>query len=261
MVNGRDVTVIGSRDRTDVAVNELLPILGLALMPVAGNFLGGVLAEVWRPSGRILSLALHAAVGIMLAIVAVELLPEASGVLSGWSVGTAFVLGGVLYIVIDVIAQRLTGGGSGGSKRMWLIYTAVTIDLLSDGLMIGSGGAVTTGLALRLAAGQILADIPEGYAASASFRANCTPRGKRLLMMASFAVPVVVAAAFANLVLKDASELWRYGALAVIAGMLSLAAIEDMLGEAHEHGGDSKAAALAFVGGFALFVFVSAGLE
>lgn len=242
-------------------MNELLPILGLALMPAAGNFLGGVLAEVWRPSGRVLSLALHAAVGIMLAIVAIELLPEASAVLSGWSVGTAFVLGGVLYIAIDAGAQRLSGGGSAGSKRMWLIYAAVAIDLLSDGLMIGSGGAVATALALKLAAGQILADIPEGYAASASFRANDIPRGRRLMMMASFAIPVLLAAAFANLVLGNAGELWRFGALAVIAGMLSLAAIEDLLGEAHEHGGDSKAAALAFVGGFALFVFVSTGLE
>lgn len=129
-----------------------------------------------------------------------------------------------------------------------------------DGLMIGSGGAVATALALKLAAGQVLADLPEDYAA-ASFRANDVPRGKRLLMMASFVIPVLLAATFAHLVLRDASELWRFGALAVVAGLLSLAAIEDLLSEAHEDGADSKAAALAFVGGFALFVFVSAGLE
>ena len=241
-------------------MNELLLILGLALLPAAGNFAGGVLAEIWRPSARVLSLALHAAVGIMLAIVATELLPEASRVLSGWAVGTAFVLGGVLYLAADAGAQRLAGANRGG-RRMWLIYAAVSIDLLSDGLMIGSGGAVATALALKLAAGQVLADLPEGYAAAASFRANGVPRGKRLLMMASFAVPVLAAATFAHLILKDAGDLWKFGALAVIAGLLSVAAVEDMLGEAHENGTDTKAAAMAFVGGFALFVFVSAGLE
>lgn len=241
-------------------MDELLPILGLALLPAAGNFAGGVLAEVWKPSARVLSAALHAAVGIMLAIVATELLPEASEVLSGWTVGTAFVLGGVLYLAIDAGAQRLAGANRGG-RRMWLIYAAVAIDLLSDGLMIGSGGAVATALALKLAAGQVLADVPEGYAAAAAFRANDVSRGKRLLMMASFAVPVLLAATFAHLVLRDASDLWKFGALAMIAGLLSLAAMEDLLGEAHEHGSDTKAAAMAFVGGFALFVFVSAGLE
>lgn len=241
-------------------MDELLPILGLALLPAVGNFAGGVLAEVWKPSARVLSAALHAAVGIMLAIVATELLPEASAVLSGWVVGTAFVMGGVLYLAIEAGAQRLAGAKRGG-KRMWLIYAAVAIDLLSDGLMIGSGGAVATALALKLAVGQVLADVPEGYAAGASFRANDVPRGKRLLMLASFAIPVLLAATFAHLVLRNASDLWKFGALAVIAGLLSLAAIEDLLGEAHEHGADSKAAAMSFVAGFALFVFVSAGLE
>lgn len=241
-------------------MDGLLPILGLALLPAAGNFAGGVLAEVWKPSARVLSAALHAAVGIMLAIVATELLPKASAVLSGWVIGAAFVMGGVLYLAIEAGAQRLAGAKRGG-KRMWLIYAAVAIDLLSDGLMIGSGGAVATALALKLAAGQVLADVPEGYAAAASFRANDVPRGKRLLMMASFAIPVLLAATFAHLVLRDANDLWKFGALAVIGGLLSLAAIEDLLGEAHEHGADSKAAAMSFVGGFALFVFVSAGLE
>lgn len=239
---------------------ELLPILGLALLPAAGNFAGGMLAEMWQPSGRVLSLALHAAVGIMIAIVAIELLPEASTVLSGWWVGTAFIVGGVLYVAAEAVAQRLAGANRAG-KRMWLIYAAVAIDLFSDGLMIGSGGAVATALAMKLAAGQVLADIPEGYAAAASFRANDVPRRKRLLMMASFAVPVLFAATFAHLVLRNASDLWRFGALAAIAGLLSLAAIEDLLSEAHEQRVNPKAAALAFSGGFALFVFVSTGLE
>lgn len=241
-------------------MQELLPILGLALLPAAGNFAGGMLAELWRPSARVLSLALHAAVGIMLAIISTELLPEASEVLSGWTIGSAFIVGGLLYLGADAVAQRVAGRSRGG-KRMWLIYAAVMIDLLSDGLIIGSSGAVATALALKLALGQVLADLPEGYASASSLRANGVPRGKRLLLMASFTIPVVAAAAFSHLVLRDASEFWRFGALAAIAGLLSLAAIEDMLGEAHEHGPDPKAAAIAFVAGFALFVFVTAGLE
>jgi ZIP family zinc transporter len=241
-------------------MDELLIIVGLALLPAAGNFAGGVLAEISKPSPKALSLALHAAVGLVFAIVATELIPEAHEVLSAWTLGAAFVIGGLLYVGADVLADRLSARGAGGSARMWLIYTAVMIDLFSDGLVIGSSGAIATAFAFKLALGQVLADIPEGYAAAATLRANNVPRGKRLLMMASFAIPVVLAAVFANLVLRDASEVWRFGALAVVAGMLALAAVEDMIGEAHEGQADTKASALAFVGGFALFVIVSASV-
>lgn len=242
-------------------MNELAVILGLALLPAVGNFLGGLLAEVTRPSPKAVSLALHAAVGLIFAIIATELLPGASQVLSGWLVGTAFIAGGLLYVAADSLASRLSSGGGAGGKRMWLIYAAVMVDLASDGIVIGSGGAVAVGLAVKLALGQVLADLPEGYATASALQANDVPRRKRIWMMASFAIPVLATAAFTHLVLKDASEAWKFGALAAIAGLLALAAMEDMLGEAHENSKDAKPASLAFVGGFALFVFVSAGLE
>lgn len=109
-------------------MNELAIILGLALLPAAGNFLGGVLAEVTRPSPKAVSLALHAAVGLIFAIIATELLPEASEVLSGWLIGGAFIVGGLLYIAADALASKLSSGGASGSKRMWLIYAAVMVD-------------------------------------------------------------------------------------------------------------------------------------
>ena len=243
-------------------MNQWWSIIGLALLPAAGNFAGGLLAEAWKPSAKALGLALHAASGIVIAIIALELLPEARGTLSGWWIGAAFMAGGVFYIGMEVVADRLTGGEQKqGSSRMWMIYAAVMVDLLSDGLMIGVGGAVSLSLALTLAAGQVLADIPEGFATAATFRANDVPRPRRILLMASFAIPVLAAAIFANAVLRGAPEIYRFGALAVIAGMLAVAAIEDMIGEAHRATQDNKRSVLAFAGGFALFAFVSAALS
>lgn len=56
----------------------------LSILPGAGNFSGGMLAEFGKTSGRLLNWALHAASGIVIAIVSVELIPEALRVLSGW---------------------------------------------------------------------------------------------------------------------------------------------------------------------------------
>ena len=50
-------------------------------------------------------------------------------------------------------------------------------------------------------------------------------------------------------------------ALVVVAGLLTLAAVEDMLQEAHESREDSKRSTLAFLVGFVLFTLVSVGLE
>ena len=50
-------------------------------------------------------------------------------------------------------------------------------------------------------------------------------------------------------------------ALTFTAGLLTVAAIEDMVSEAHESGDDTHISPLAFIGGFVLFVLVSAGLK
>ena len=237
-------------------------VLLLSLLPGAGNFAGGMLAEFRGASARMLNYALHAASGILIAIVAVELLPEALGGLAGWWIAAAVFAGGVTYVLIETGVERLQKR-SGGDERtgMWMIYVAVAVDLTADGLMLGTGTAVSMGLGIALAAGQVLADIPEGFAAVANMRENGVPRKRRILLSASFILFCVGAALLSYLLLRDAGEGVKLAALAFVAGLLSVAAVEDMLEEAHEAREDSRRSILAFIGGFALFILVSAGLE
>jgi len=69
------------------------------------------------------------------------------------------------------------------------------------------------------------------------------------------------AAVFAYFVLRNQPEAFKLAALTFTAGLLTVAAIEDMVSEAHESGDDTHISPLAFIGGFVLFVLVSAGLE
>lgn len=244
-------------------MTSIWAVLGLALLPAAGNFAGGMLAEFLETDKRRLNQALHAAAGILMAIVAVELIPEALQRISAWWVALAFGLGGLAYVGIDRLVEKLQGSGAGGSsggKSMWMIYIAVSVDLASDGLMIGSGSAVSSTMALALALGQVLADIPEGYASMANMKEKDVPRRKRILLAASFAFPVLLMASLAYFFLRGQSDLWKMGALAFTAGLLMLAAVEDMVQEAHESAEDTKASLLLFTGGFVLFVLVSAGV-
>ena len=57
----------------------ILSVLALALLPAAGNFVGGLISEFRRPSPIVLNRALHIAAGVIIAVVAVEVMPEAIG--------------------------------------------------------------------------------------------------------------------------------------------------------------------------------------
>lgn len=242
-------------------MSDLLIVLAIALLPAAGNFGGGLLAEFGQTSKIRLNQALHAAAGIVIAIVAVELMPRGLSALPPWPIALSFVSGGVLYLLLEeLVERRLAKPGSGSSSGMWMIYIAVSIDLFSDGLMIGAGSAVSSSLAWVLAFGQVLADIPEGYATVANLKDKEIPRKKRLLLSVSFVVPVVLAAGLSYFLLRGQNESLKIAALIFTAGLLTVAAVEDMVGEAHEAREDNKLSIIAFTGGFALFLLVSSYL-
>lgn len=240
---------------------NLWTVVLLSLLPGIGNFCGGIVAEFGKPSPRLFSSALHIASGIVVAIVAVELIPEALGSLAGWWIAIAFAGGGIAYVTLDSLVKRLQSRSIDDRSRVWMIYAAVAVDLMSDGLMIGTGSAVSQDLALALASGQMLADVPEGYAVVATFRNQNVPRRRRIFYSASFFVYVVGAAFLSYLLIRGVPEAIKTAALILTAGLLIVAAVEDILEEAHAAHEDTRWSALAFVGGFTLFILVSAGLE
>lgn len=192
-------------------------------------------------------------------------MPRVLESLSAWLIALAFALGGITYVgiqkLVESIQRRQGQQGENGQTSVWMIYIAVSIDLFSDGLLIGAGTAVALSVAMILAAGQVLADVPEGFATIATMKDKGIPRSKRILLSASFAIPVLSAAVFAYFVLRNQPEASKLAALTFTAGLLTVAAIEDMVSEAHESGEDTHVSPLAFIGGFVLFVLVSAGLE
>ena len=244
-------------------MDEFWTVLALACMPVLGNFAGGLVAEFVTTGPRALNRALHAAAGLLLAVVAVEIMPEALGAVPPWAMALAFLLGGGAYLLIEEAIERIQGGGrdEGGGSGMWMIYIAVAVDLFSDGLLVGTGSAVGLGLAFVLALGQIMADIPDGFATVANFRDKGVPRTRRLLIAASFALPVLLAAALGYGLLRGAPDALKLAALVFTAGLLTVAAIEEMIEQAHESASDTRASVLNFAGGFALFTLVSGYFE
>ena len=235
--------------------------MGLAALPALANFLGGALAEVFRVSGRALSLALHVAAGIVLAVVGLELMPEALEASPPWVPLVAFVAGGAAFIGLDRFIGYVQGrlGSNEEQSGALAIFGGVALDLFSDGVMIGTGTVLNPALGLLLALGQMPADVPEGFAAVATLRNAGVGRKQRLLMAAGFAVPILVGAALGFLALRDAPEVVTLSVLALTGGALVAVVVEEMVTEAHE-GDTSRLGPVFLTAGFALFAAISAYL-
>ncbi len=243
-------------------MNEYLAALTLAALPAAGNCLGGLLSEAVHVSQRTLSLALHAAAGIVLAVVGIELMPEALAAEPAWVMLLAFVAGGGCFIAIDhvigLVKTRLVTTST--SAGPWTIYFGVAVDLFSDGVMIGTSSAIAMNLALLLALGQVPADIPEGFATIATCKKQNVSRRLRLLLAASFALPIFLGTTIGYWAVRNQPVIVKLALLAFTAGILLTVVVGEIMPEAHEDG-EAQLAALMLVGGFALFALITTYLE
>lgn len=242
-------------------MNDYIQALALALLPAAGNVTGGLLAEAVHVSTRVLSLVLHAASGIVLAVVGIELLPEALEVGPAWLMLLAFVAGGGFAVLLDRAVDLVTvrTASESGLTGAWAIYAGVGVDLFSDGLMIGTSSAIEFGLALLLALGQVPADVPEGFATIATFKRRGVAARTRMLLTAALTVPILLGTTIGFWAVRGQPEELKFGVLAFTAGILLTVAVEELLAEAHE-GEEPRTASLFLVGGFALFALLSAYL-
>lgn len=233
-------------------------VLAIALLPAAGNLLGILIAELFAVAARFIGAALHAAAGIAIAVVSIELVPAALPMTPPWLFVSAFCVGAILSVLIARGVSRARRSlGAAGSSGSWMVYVAVGSDLLVDGLMIGIGSAVSGGLGLLVALSQVVGNIPGGFAAIANFRGHGVSRTVRLVAGATFVVPVLVGTVSGFLLLRDAGEAAKHAALVFAAGILLLATVEDVVPQADEPRASRWLTTVWFTAGFALFALLA----
>lgn len=242
---------------------DFLKILAVALLPVAGNLAGALLAELTRPPREVVGAALHAAAGVAIALVSVELMPQVLDSAPLWVLVPAFLAGAAFSVGLARSTRLFSGlaGGGGAGAGAWMVYMAVAADLFADGLMTGAGGAVSASLGLLLGLSQVVANIPGGFAAVANFRTEGLGRRARILVAASALVPVVVGVSIGFLLLRGRGEGVQDAALAFIVGVLLLATVEDTLAQGDASKPRRVLSTAAFAGGFAFFALLAGALE
>ena len=227
-------------------------VLLLALLPGLGNLIGGMLALWSRPTARFVGVALHAAAGIAIAVISLELMPRAieDGETPALIVA---LLGGAMA---SILIAELVGRWRGGSAGALMVVIATAVDLATDGLMTGAGSSVASGLGLLLAGSQVVGNIPNGFAALANLGGKASRRQKIVVL---FALPLI-AVAMAGLgfaALRDTNPSIQAAALAFMTGVLLLATIEDTVAQGDEPSPRRRYSSLAFAGGFALMMAIT----
>lgn len=239
-------------------MGEYLTVLGYAAMPALGNFAGGILAEFMRASGKVLSLALHLAAGIVFGVVAIELMPQALASPQPLLILGAFVVGGILFLAVERTSNvaKTRFGGKTSEAGPWAIFLGVAVDLFTDGILVGTGATIDPRLGLLLALGQVPADVPEGFATIATFKNAGVQRKTRILLSMAFAIPVLLGATVGFWALRGQDDLYKLLVLAAAAGLLVTLVVEELVPEMHREGKSRFASPLIAIG-FALFGVVS----
>jgi ZIP family zinc transporter len=203
----------------------------LMAVPAAVALLGGVLAALWHPTHRARSLIQHFAAGVVLAALAVELLPEIEREHApGLVLAGAFAAGALFMFGLKLATERMEsrpGRRTGVDTGLML---AVFIDVAIDGFIIGAGFAAGGETGPVLALGLSVELLFLGLALSSD-----APGGWRIVALSGALGATVLASAMGGkLLLAGASKAAIGGALAFAAAALLYLVTEELLMEAHE---------------------------
>lgn len=213
---------------------------------------GGVLAVLWHPGREARSLIQHFAAGVVLAALAVELLPEIEREHApGLVLAGAFAVGSLFMFGLKVWTKRMEHASREGSTLCGVpsgLLLATFLDVATDGFIIGAGfaagGETGTILALGLSVELLFLGLALTSGATAGWRIVAIS-GALGLTVLSFAL-------LGNLLLSGASHAVIGGTLAFSAAALLYLVTEELLMEAHEVE-EKPISTLVLFGGFLTF--------
>ena len=256
--------ITASQGRTHV----LLLVIGVNV----ALFVGGLLAEFRDAGFRPLRFALLASSGLLIAVVATELIPRARKGLDMWSLTSALAGGSGIYLVIFALgrwrrqqqAEQITGNRDdvkGNRSSRYVATTSAAARQLSFGFVIGSVAPVSWALASFLAVVLAFANLPEGYRITAESRENGLSRMSRIAYLLALTLPAILGALVAYILLRNTVSIFAPAILAMNAGLLLAMAVRTISADSHDAIRNGTAALIAVISGFIGACFLIAGLE
>ena len=233
----------------------LLQLLGLTAVPVISTILGGVAASVRKPSDKLRSFVQHFAAGLVVAVVAGELLPQVGRTHNLWGIVIGFVTGVAVMLGVQRFADNLEKKSEGaGSENKTGLLAAVAIDCLLDGLLIGVGFSADARIGLLLVIAMTLEMGFLGVSVASSLGEAGWARGRSILTVAGLALLVAVGAVIGGTLLSGLTGMPLAIMLSFGAAALLFLVTEELLIEAHEVEQTPLITSAFFAGFLALYV-------
>lgn len=236
----------------------------------AGTVVGGLMILLLRrPPDRVLDGLLGLTGGVMLAAALLGLLPAALDRGGAAEVAAGFVAGAVLMRLVDrsiphvhwgfVEPRHASEARAGALHRAAMLLTALTIHNVPEGLAVGAAfaaGGAELGIPIAVAIG--IQNVPEGFVAGVPLIDGGVPRRRAALLAGATGLVEPPAAALALVLLDPVSALLP-AALALAAGAMVYVVLDELLPESTARG-NRRAAALGFIGGFAIMAVADLAL-
>jgi ZIP family zinc transporter len=144
-------------------------------------------------------------------------------------------------------------------RRGVLLFSALTLHNLPEGLAVGTGYVAQPALGLLLALAIALHNIPEGIAVAGPFRACGMPRRQYLLWTFGSGLAEPVAALFGAAFVAFFRGILPFS-LAFAGGAMLYVVSDELIPESHSHGFEHEAT-FGFLSGFMLLLALSQVLK
>ena len=201
-----------------------------SLSGVVGTGLGGIIALLRGvTSPKMVRILMLFVAGLMTAVVALDLVPEAFA-LGG--AGPALLGFGLGVLAVFGVSIALPESDSGLKQTGLLMLIAIALHNLPEGLAIGAGFAAAPTLGVRLAMVIAMHDVPEGIAVGAPMKAGGGVNWRIALLCALSGVPTAMGAALGGWV-GSLSHQWVGGCMGFAAGAMLYVTCGEMLPRSH----------------------------
>ena len=236
-------------------MNNILQLLGYALIPAITMILAGIWAVLRAPNENTRSALMHFAAGVVFAVVAVEFLPDLvheHSVLAtavGFTLGTAAMLGVRLWSEKRAKKNLEKSETASGS-----LIVATAVDIVVDGLMLGIGFAAGAKQGILLTIALAFELISLGLAIALELKQGRLSRGRILSSIIVLSGLFILGAVAGSAALSLMSGALLAGVIAFGAAALLFLVTEELLTEAHEVAENPLLTSAFFIGFLAVFL-------
>ncbi len=222
------------------------------LVPAMAVLIPGLLTLVVRPGPRLTSAMQHLAAGLIMAAVAVELIPETlKDADSKWPAIAGYAAGLVMVFLIRRVSRRLDEDSPNG------LLATVFIDVTLDGFLVGISLATIVGTGVAILVGSLSVEV--AFLVMATIGALLTRRWKRrrvVLIVIVMSIATLVGGFLGFIAAGSLPPAMLSAATAFGVAALVYLVVEELLVEAHEEDAETTLGSLLFFVGFGVPIFV-----